>query len=130
MKISKETRRLSREMMRWSITDGKLDAARVRHVTAMVCAEKPRHYVAVLKEYSRLIRLKVAERHATIESAVTLDHDAAETVVRSIHQRFGDDITSEFKVSPELIGGLRVKIGSDVWDGSVRDRLERLKEQL
>jgi F-type H+-transporting ATPase subunit delta len=44
--------------------------------------------------------------------------------------RYGEDLTTEFRTNPELLGGLRIKIGDDVWDGSVRNRLSQLQEQL
>jgi F-type H+-transporting ATPase subunit delta len=33
-------------------------------------------------------------------------------------------------VNPQLLGGMRIQVGSDVWDGTVRGRLERLQQQL
>ncbi len=36
----------------------------------------------------------------------------------------------EFKSNPGLLGGMRVRVGSDVWDGSVKNRLERLREKV
>ena len=40
--------------------------------------------------------------------------------------KYGDDLNFEFKVTPELLGGMRVRVGNDVWDGSVKSRLDRL----
>jgi len=42
--------------------------------------------------------------------------------------RYGDDVTSEFKVVPDLLGGMRVRVGSDIWDGSVKTRLDQLSQ--
>jgi F-type H+-transporting ATPase subunit delta len=39
-------------------------------------------------------------------------------------------LTTEFAVNPALLGGMRIRVGSDVWDSSVRNRLERLQQQL
>ena len=47
-----------------------------------------------------------------------------------IKRKYGEELTSEFVVNPALLGGLRVRVGSDVWDGTLRNRLERLKQQL
>lgn len=130
MKISKDARKLARKTFDWTMVNGRLDLSRVRQAADMICLRRPRHVTDVLKEFTRLVRLKVEERHAVIESATPLDPSTGQSLAQSIRGRFGDDLTSEIKVSPELIGGLRVKIGSDVWDGSVRNRLARLKEQL
>ncbi len=40
------------------------------------------------------------------------------------------DLTTEFGVNRELLGGMRIRVGSDVWDGSVRHRLESLQQQF
>jgi F-type H+-transporting ATPase subunit delta len=65
-----------------------------------------------------------------IESAVELDEDVTKQLTSSLKAKYGKDLTTEFKVSPELLGGLRVKVGSDVIDGSVRERLNRLENEL
>jgi len=50
--------------------------------------------------------------------------------VTNLRRRYGDDLTTEFRTNPDLLGGLRIKIGDDVWDGSVKNRLHKLQEQF
>jgi len=95
-----------------------------------VLATKPRRYVDVLKDYQRLIHLEVEKRHAIIESATPLNRSLGDRIVANLRARYGEDLTTEFRTNPELLGGLRIKIGDDVWDGSVRNRLNQLQEQL
>ena len=59
-----------------------------------------------------------------------MNDGTANSIVSSLKQKYGEDLTTEFSVNPELIGGMRIKIGSDVWDGSVRQRLAHLQNQL
>ncbi|MEO8205191.1 MAG: F0F1 ATP synthase subunit delta [Chthoniobacterales bacterium] len=130
MKISREARKLARELFRLALVDGRLDHKRVSEIIDAVANEKPRNYFSVLKELHRLIRLEVEKRHAVIETPIALDAAGTQAIEKSLHAKFGSDITTEFKVSPSLIAGLRVRLGSDVWDGSVLSRLNNLKEQL
>ncbi len=130
MKISKEARRASREIFAASLTSGRIDSAKVRRYSDRIVEVKPRGYFQILKEYTRLIRLELSKRHAIIESATPLDEEAGANVGRDLRSRFGDDITTEYRVTPSLLGGLRVKVGSDVWDGTVFSRLQQLKNQL
>ena len=130
MKIPKEARKLSRSLFRSSFTDGRLDPAKVTAVLKNVVERKPRHTLSALKDYQRLVRMELARRHAVIESATALGTDAGEGILRDLRTRFGADITHEFKVNPALIGGIRVQLGSDVWDGSVSGRLEHLQNAL
>lgn len=126
MKSPREARKTARSLFRGCLSDGKLDAARVRAVTDALAASKPRGYLAILQSFARLVRLELDRRHAVIESASPLAAADLAAVRAEITGTHGDDLTFETAVRPELIGGLRVRVGSDVWDGSVRSRLAAL----
>jgi F-type H+-transporting ATPase subunit delta len=130
MRGAREARRLSRRLLRQSFSDGKLDKQKVTQMVQTVINEKPRHYPEVLKDYQRLVRLEVEKRHAVIESATPLNRSLGDQIVNTLRARYGDDVTTEFRTNPELLGGLRIKIGNNVLDGSVRNRLNRLQEQF
>jgi len=130
MKINKEIRQLSREMLRASFTNGHLDPGRISSVVDSVTARKPRNYVDILKNYRRLLRLEVEKRRARIETASEMDPATQSEVVTNLKKKYGSDLTPEFVVNPELLGGMRIRVGSDVWDGSVRNRLQQLQQQL
>ena len=130
MKLTKEARKLSKDLLRASFTKGLLDAAKVKKATNTVIAGKPRNFMGVLKEYARLIRLEAAKRHATIESAEELDAGEKANIARALASKFGGDVTTEYNVNPTLIGGLRIQVGSTVVDASVRSRLDRLANDL
>ena len=130
MKITKEIRQLSREMLRASFTDGQLDRGKIASLVQSLISKRPRHFMAVLQNYKRLLRLEIEKRHAKIESATQLSPQAAVDIVARLKKKYGGDLTSEFVVDPTLLGGVRVRVGSDVWDGTLRNRLERLQQQL
>ena len=130
MKINKETRQLSRQLLRSSFADGQLDRARISQLVKTLIEKKPRNYVKVLDAYKRLLRLEVEKRSATIESASELAADAASQLAQNLRRRYGVDLALQFIVNPELLGGMRIRVGSDVWDSSVRNRLHRLQQQF
>jgi F-type H+-transporting ATPase subunit delta len=130
MKINKEIRQLSRAMLRASFTDGQLDRGKIGTIVESLVAKRPRHFVDVLQQYKRLLRLEIEKRHAKIESATKLAPQAAANIVERLKKKYGADLTSEFLVDPSVLGGVRVRVGSDVWDGTLRNRLERLQQQL
>ena len=130
MKITKDARKLSRQLFRLSLTDNRIDRAKVASLVQSILTEKPRHYLGGLEAFQRLLRLELDKRHATIESATALSEQTSSAVLDNLKQKYGDDLTTEFRVNPELIGGMRIKVGSDVWDGSVRQRLSHLAEQF
>jgi F-type H+-transporting ATPase subunit delta len=130
MKINKEIRRLSREMLRASFTDGQLDSGRITSLADSLIARKPRNYIDLLKNYRRLLRLEVEKRRARIETASEVDREASSKLIENLKKRYGSDLTTEFIINPRLLGGMRIRVGSDVWDGTVRHRLEQLQQQL
>ena len=130
MKNNKEIRQLSRGMLRASFTDGQLDNGKISALVQSLATKKPRHYIDVLQNYKRLLRLEIEKRHARIESAMKLDPSTAKQIVERLKRKYGNDLTADFDVDPALLGGLRVRVGNDVWDGTLRNRLQRLEQQL
>ncbi len=130
MKINREIRQLSREMLRASFTDGQLDQGKIASLVDSIIAKKPRRYIDVLKNYRRLLRLEFEKRLARVESASEVDSATSSELVTNLKKKYGRDLTTEFVVNPELLGGMRIRVGSDVWDGTVRNRLERLQQEL
>jgi F-type H+-transporting ATPase subunit delta len=130
MKINKETRQLSKELLRASFTDGQLDSGRISSLVKSLIEQKPRHYIQVLEAYKRLLRLEVEKHSATIETASELSRDSEAQIVTNLKRKYGSDLTARFVVNQDLLGGMRIRVGSDVWDSSVRNRLQRLQQQL
>jgi F-type H+-transporting ATPase subunit delta len=130
MKLSKEARKASKTLFLGSFSDGKLDEAKVRTVVKELAERKPRQYIGILEGYQRYVRLELAERHVLVESASELERGTRDKLRRALKAKYGEDLTIEFNVSPELIGGLRIKIGSDVLDNSIQNRIARLEDEL
>jgi F-type H+-transporting ATPase subunit delta len=130
MKINKETRQLSRGLLRSSFTDGRLDNGRIASLVKSLLDKKPRHYIKILEAYKRLLRLEVEKRSATIETASELAPASGAEIVANLKRKYGTDLATRFVVNNELLGGMRIRVGSDVWDSSVRNRLHRLQQQL
>jgi F-type H+-transporting ATPase subunit delta len=130
MKINKEIRQLSRAMRKKSFTDNRLDPGKIKSLVDSLIQKKPRHYTDVLKNYRRLLRLELEKRRARIETASEVSPAIQSEVLGNLKKKYGNDVTAEFIINPELLGGMRIRVGSDVWDGTVRNRLERLEQQL
>jgi F-type H+-transporting ATPase subunit delta len=130
MKINKETRQLSKALLRASFTDGQLDRGKVASLVKSLVQKKPRHYLQILEAYQRLLRLEVEKRTATIETATELPPEAGAQIIANLKRKYGGDLAANFVVNKDLLGGMRIRVGSDVWDSSVRNRLHRLQQQL
>ena len=130
MKLNKEIRQLSREMLQASFTDGQLDPGKIASLVDSLVTQKPRNCIDVLKNYKRLFRLELEKRSAIIETASEMDPAIRSEIEANLKSKYGNDLWTEFHVDPQLLGGMRIRVGSDVWDGSVRNRLERLQHEL
>ncbi len=130
MRISKQTRRDAKQLFRICLVNSLLDENRVRQAVQRVVAAKPRGYLAILSHFERLVKIELARRTAKVESAAPLTPDLQANVQASLFRAYGPGLNISFAQNPDLIGGLRIKVGSDVYDGSVKARLTALEEQF
>ena len=127
MKTSKQARRDAKQLIKACRVAGALDEAKVRQVMQQVIALKPRGYVAVLSHFQRLVKLDLHQRTARVESPVPLTEPQQAAIKSNLARRYAGDLIFEFVQNVKLIGGLRVQVGSDVFDGSVQARLAELE---
>jgi F-type H+-transporting ATPase subunit delta len=125
MKVSKVATTTARRVFRMCMSGGRLNEAGLSSAVARIAAEKPRGYRGILAALQRLVRLELSRRHVTVESAETLDDATRSRVAAGLQAKYGSGLTFEYRVVPEVIGGLRVRVGDDVWDGTIKGRLEQ-----
>jgi F-type H+-transporting ATPase subunit delta len=130
MKISKQARRDAKQLFRSCVSNGMLDENRVRQAVSAVIAQKPRGYAAILSQLERLVKLDVFRRTARVESSALLSPEQQAGLRANLGAKYGPGLDLTFAQNPALLGGLRIQVGSDVYDGSVRARLEELRESF
>jgi F-type H+-transporting ATPase subunit delta len=130
MKATKQARRDATQLFRACVVNGLLDEARARRVVQQVVTAKPRGYLGTLSYFRRLVLLEVLRRTAKVDSAAPLPPDLQAKVQASLVKVYGQGVTASFALNPALIGGLRIQVGSDVYDGSVRGRLAALERSF
>jgi F-type H+-transporting ATPase subunit delta len=130
MKISKQARRDARQLLRACMANGVLDENRVRQAVQSVIRDKPRGYLAVLSQFERLVKLELARRTARVESATELSPQFQSQVQADLSRIYGAGLSFVFVQNPELLGGLRIQVGGDVYNGSVQGRLAALQESF
>jgi len=127
MKVSKQARRDAKELFRTCVVNGLLDENRARQVVQQVAAIKPRGYLQILTHFQRLVTLDMERRNARIESAAPLPAELQSSVRESLGRVYGPGLNLSFVQNPSLIGGMRIRVGSDVYDGSVQAKLAALE---
>jgi F-type H+-transporting ATPase subunit delta len=130
MKINKQARREAKQLFRYCLVNGLLDENRVRNVVQHLVAAGHRNCPAILSHFRRLVKLDLARHTATVESAAPLPPDLQAGIEAGLKRRYGPGLSTAFAQRPELIGGIRIQVGSDVYDGSVRGGLVALEESF
>lgn len=130
MRISKQARRNGKSLFRSCFQDGRLDESRVRETARRVIDTKPRGYLAALTHFQRLLKIHLDGRRALVQDAVETPQPLKDALTSSLEQRYGPGLDLSFGVDPALLGGLRIRVGSDVYDGSIQARLSELSNRF
>jgi F-type H+-transporting ATPase subunit delta len=130
MKIDRQSRQVAKKyFLACRQADGSMNEPAVREIVQLVVDQKPRNYLAILTHFQRLIGLAFEEHTVRVESASPLADQGA-SVFADLEQRYGKASRTVYEENPALIGGLRIRRGNNIWDGSVSGRLSRLQQAL
>ena len=130
MKANRKVKRAARKLFRLCLVNGALDEGRVRQVAQSIAASGRRGALAILADFQRLVRLDSDRHSALVESATPLLPDMRADIQAGLTRVYGPRVAATFAENPALIGGMRIKVGSDVYDDSVRARLAALQARL
>ena len=130
MKNVKQARRQAKGLFRLCLVNGLLDEDRVRQVVKQVIAANRRDGPAVLSRFLYLVKLDRAWHMAEVESATPLPADLQASIKSGLTLAYGPGINASFVQNPALIGGMRIRVGSDVYDGSLRGALATLERSF
>ncbi|MGA2991846.1 MAG: ATP synthase F1 subunit delta [Candidatus Korobacteraceae bacterium] len=102
-----------------------------------------RNFLAVLIDHGRIHDLELIARQfetelnhrlgiveAEVTSARKLEEAEKHELLAEVSRVTGKQVSARYEIDPSLIGGATIRVGSTVYDGSVRGQLQKLKEQL
>ena len=130
MKKNQKLARAARYLYRLCLVENVLDEGRVRQVARRLASSRRRGSIAMLSEFQRLVRLDSNRHTAVVESAAPLTETFRANIQADLARRYGRGMEASFTENPALIAGVRIKVGSDVYDGTVRARLAALEARL
>ncbi len=128
--MSKQSKRDAKSLFRNCLVNGQLDETRARQTVDEVLKVKPRGHGRILETFTRLIKLYYASRTAKVESAIALTPELQNSYKDSLTKKYGQGLSFIFQENPALLGGVRVQVGSDVYDGTIRAKLNELNESF
>lgn len=127
MKVSKSAQAAARRIFRMCAPDGVLDESKLRLAISKIVADQPRDYRGILAGLARLVRREEDRSQVLVESARFLDPATEQRVRDSLTAQYGQGLNFEFRTNPDLMGGMKIRVGDDVIDGSVASRIKRLE---
>ena len=128
MKIGKDTQNAARRLFRLCMDGNSVVEDRVRLVARKIVEREPRNYEALLTAFSRMVEYAVKSRTAIIRSAVPLTDEERSQIQQKLAAKYGEGLYYHWEVAPELLGGIRIQVGDDVRNGSVRSKIDRLAD--
>jgi len=130
MKIDRHSRLTAKKVLQASRNgDGSVDEAKIRDLVSTLVEHKPRNYLAILTYLTRLIELALEENTVRIETATPLA-DKGASVFAELERKYGKASRTVYEENPKLLGGLKIRRGNNIWDGSLSGRLDRLQQAL
>jgi F-type H+-transporting ATPase subunit delta len=130
MRANKKVKRTARGLFRLCVVDGVLNEERTRQVARALASSRQRSSLRVLSDFQRLVRIERDRHTAIVESATPLADNLRQAVQSGLTRTYGETLEMSFGEKPELIGGIRIRVGSDVYDGSIRAKLTALASKL
>ena len=130
MKTVRQAQREARKLFHLCLVNGSLEESRVRQVVQQVIDARRPGGLAILSRFLRLVRLDRTKHTAEVESATPLAADVRASIEAGLARIYGRGILTSFDDNPALIGGVRIRVGSDVYDGSVRGSLDALEARF
>jgi F-type H+-transporting ATPase subunit delta len=124
----KQVARKAKKLFRLCLVSGWLDEGRARRVVQKIAAERGRGYLRLLRQFGRLLRVQQEQHSARVECAFPSTPDIESSVRHRIESLYGPGIATVFAQNSHLIGGMRIRVGSDVYDGSILNRLTALEK--
>ena len=126
MTATRESKRDARRLFDACLVEGVVDARRVRDAVALLAQRRPPGYLSILTQFHRLVRLHLERSRVVVETAVSMVPEVQSRLVSCLANLGVSPESVEFVVRGELIAGARIKVGSDVYDSTIKNRLERL----
>ena len=112
------------------VAGGSLDAKVANLLRAIIDNGRLAALPEIAAQFHALVSRSSGVSEATIHSAYPIDGAALADVVAVLEKRFARKLDAKVEIDPELIGGIRVVVGDEVLDTSVKARLEQMKVAL
>lgn len=130
MAADKQTKLLAKQLFKLSVVNGEVSADRVAGVLGWIEKHQPRHPLALLQLYHRHIANEVAKSRAVVEHAGQVGAATLASIEAAMTKKYARKVTAVAQPNAALLAGLRVRIGSDIYESSVAGQLAALSASV
>jgi F-type H+-transporting ATPase subunit delta len=127
MSSQRKSAALARQLFGLTLEQGRLAPARVAAVLQWVEKNQPENPSAVLRAFKRLVEAEVTRSQVVIEYAGDVSPTVFAEITASMTSRYARPLEAVTVPRPELIAGLRVRVGCDIYENTVVSQLASLK---
>ena len=126
MRADKKTKLLAKQLFKLSVVNGAVSPEQVTGVLGYIEKHAPRQSLALLQLYHRAISTELAKASAGVEHAGPVSDAALQSIAAAMTRKYSRPVTASAKANPKLLAGLRVRVGSDVYESTVAGQLANL----
>lgn len=126
MAADKQTKLLAKQLFKLSLVNGAVSPEQVAGVLGWVEKHTPHRPVALLKAYQHRIAIELAKSRAEVEHAGPVSDATLKQIEAAMTKRYSRPVTASARPNAKLLAGLRVRVGSDVYESSVAGQLATL----
>ena len=130
MRADKKTKALAKQLFKLSLVHGTVSAEQVTGVLGYIEKNVPRHALALLQLYHRAIATELAKSHAVVEHAGPIHDGTLPLIEGAMTRKYQRPVSATARPNAKLLAGLRIRIGSDVYESSVSGQLAALSSAL
>ena len=130
MRADKKTKALAKQLFKLSVVNGAVSPEQVAGVLGYVEKVAPRNSLGLLKLYRSAIVTELAKSHARVEHAGPISDSTLSLIASAMTKKYSRPVTATAQPNPKLLAGLRVCIGSDVYESTVSSQLATLSNAV
>jgi len=130
MKVSKESLKTARRLYQLCLVDGELNEKTLKSILTKLTEQQPRGYREVLSAIQRLVVRYFQAKEVIVQSAEKVSGAEKKELEAKLTAEHGAGLNFNYQEEVSLLGGLKIQVGSVVYDGSVKSRLNQISQVL
>ena len=130
MRGNKKTKALAKQLFKLSVVNGTVSPEQVTGVLGYIEKTKPQQALALLKLYHRAIATELAKSNAVVEHAGPISATALQSIAAALSRKYSRPVAATAQLDSRLLAGVRVRVGSDVYESTVAGQLANLSNAV